>query len=505
MRDRTVPKCSVRGVRPQNRLRPMARNAVMLLALVMVLLSSSICAQVLVDKSVTFPAIDLTWNTSPSQELVFDVEAPGFVTVKIWVDPYRGCYKVAYQSVSFQWEKERIPFEKRVADKPGLYAEGAPLYLETTYQAFRAFRGIHVWLNPARTLSPSSGWTQYRQVVRLVVEYSATPPAGVEVQVSEASKIDWSTRAEKWRGQNGQQVKVVCPAGGSISSRLWGTDTYTDDSSICTAAVHAGLITTARGGTVTIEIKSGTREYQASTRNGVTSKDYGSFSGGGFSIVSGGGGGQGSDSGGGGTSTGGGGGTGGSRATMTLRAESRKAKTGDTLTLPIWLEGASGVANMNFNVTYDSAVVRVSGVTKGSFFTGRTMVESNPGEKGVVRFGFADRADLSGTGPVAQINCQVIGKAGDRSPIRLQVSTASGAAGTKPVVKTVDGEIQVLGSTGGDLGDSNGNGMPDAGDALEALKMSVRLIAVKMVCDMDSDGQVTSTDARLILEKVVGR
>jgi len=44
----------------------------------------------------------------------------------------------------------------------------------------------------------------------------------------------------------------------------------------------------------------------------------------------------------------------------------------------------------------------------------------------------------------------------------------------------------------------------DAGDALDALKMSVRLIPVKMSCDMDGDGQVTSTDARLILEKVVG-
>ena len=39
-------------------------------------------------------------------------------------------------------------------------------------------------------------------------------------------------------------------------------------------------------------------------------------------------------------------------------------------------------------------------------------------------------------------------------------------------------------------GDANGNGVLDAGDALDALKMSVGLIPLKMVCDVDSDGQV---------------
>jgi len=190
---------------------------------------------------------------------------------------------------------------------------------------------------------------------------------------------------------------------------------------------------------------------------------------------------------------------------MTLRAESRKAKAGDAITLPIWLDQASGVANMNFTVNYDASVVRASRVVKGSFFKGGTLVESNSGEAGIVRLGFADRADLNGTGPVAQISFQVVGKAGDRTPVRLQVSTASGSAGTKPVVKTVDGEIQVLASGGGTPGDSNNNGTLDAGDALDALKMSVRLISEKMSCDIDGDKQVTSTDARLILEKVVGR
>jgi hypothetical protein len=58
---------------------------------------------------------------------------------------------------------------------------------------------------------------------------------------------------------------------------VWGSDVYTTDSSICTAAVHAGLITYERGGTVTIELRPGRPVYGASERNGVTTGAYGEY------------------------------------------------------------------------------------------------------------------------------------------------------------------------------------------------------------------------------------
>ena len=60
---------------------------------------------------------------------------------------------------------------------------------------------------------------------------------------------------------------------------LTGDGTYTDDSSVCTAAVHAGLISLARGGSVTVQIRAGLSSYVGSTRNGVTSKSYGGWPG----------------------------------------------------------------------------------------------------------------------------------------------------------------------------------------------------------------------------------
>jgi hypothetical protein len=94
-----------------------------------------------------------------------------------------------------------------------------------------------------------------------------------------ASALDaWSKTATELRGQDGTLVEFDCPAGGTLGS-LWGTETYSDDSSVCTAAVHVGLITVDDGGTVTIEIQPGEDSYVAGEANGVTSSYYGAYEG----------------------------------------------------------------------------------------------------------------------------------------------------------------------------------------------------------------------------------
>jgi hypothetical protein len=94
--------------------------------------------------------------------------------------------------------------------------------------------------------------------------------------VAEGTRTAWETTAEVVTGNAGTTFTLVCPAGGSLHS-VWGSDIYTADSSICTAAVHAGLITVERGGTVTIELRPGREVYGTSQRNGVTTSVYGGF------------------------------------------------------------------------------------------------------------------------------------------------------------------------------------------------------------------------------------
>ncbi|HEX8298735.1 MAG TPA: LCCL domain-containing protein, partial [Rubricoccaceae bacterium] len=83
----------------------------------------------------------------------------------------------------------------------------------------------------------------------------------------------WETEATQFRDRVGARVAFDCPAGGSENT-IWGTDVYSDDSSVCTAGVHMGLITFARGGRVVVQIQPGQSSYSGTTRNGVQSASY---------------------------------------------------------------------------------------------------------------------------------------------------------------------------------------------------------------------------------------
>jgi hypothetical protein len=78
----------------------------------------------------------------------------------------------------------------------------------------------------------------------------------------------------------GKLIQFTCDADSAPTEwrALYGTDTYTDDSVLCQAAVHAGVITT-RGGTFTIEMLPGQSSYAGSRRNGVISADYPAWGG----------------------------------------------------------------------------------------------------------------------------------------------------------------------------------------------------------------------------------
>ena len=106
------------------------------------------------------------------------------------------------------------------------------------------------------------------------------PIGKLEVWRRTAEVISWNVlgSSHDMRGKIGKRMTYICPPNGH-GFFVKGTDTYYDQSSICAAAVHAGRITIASGGRVTIESRPGLDFYQGSTRNGVTSKDYKKFTG----------------------------------------------------------------------------------------------------------------------------------------------------------------------------------------------------------------------------------
>ena len=61
---------------------------------------------------------------------------------------------------------------------------------------------------------------------------------------------------------------------GASEGSVWGTDIYTGDSSLATAAVHAGAVKAGETAVVRVTVLRPLNHYQGSLRNGVTSHDY---------------------------------------------------------------------------------------------------------------------------------------------------------------------------------------------------------------------------------------
>jgi hypothetical protein len=110
------------------------------------------------------------------------------------------------------------------------------------------------------------------------VDASMPVDAGTDASLDDSGatyggSIAWDSNAKAYRCRKLERFSFDCPAGGTAAD-VWGVDIYSDDSSICTAAVHAGKITLAGGGHVTIEMRPGELNYRGNKRNGITSKSY---------------------------------------------------------------------------------------------------------------------------------------------------------------------------------------------------------------------------------------
>ena len=87
-----------------------------------------------------------------------------------------------------------------------------------------------------------------------------------------------SSNMTAYRSNNGEIYRVRT-TGDTSAGTVWGSLIYTDDSRIGRAAVHAGRLNNGQTGYVYIEILTGRSSYSSTTRNGVTTNSWGSWSG----------------------------------------------------------------------------------------------------------------------------------------------------------------------------------------------------------------------------------
>lgn len=73
----------------------------------------------------------------------------------------------------------------------------------------------------------------------------------------------------------GEAMLCHC-ASDAMSGSVWGSDAYTSDSNVCAAALHSGAVS-PNGGAVVLTGEAGQTSYDGSERNGITTRDWGSY------------------------------------------------------------------------------------------------------------------------------------------------------------------------------------------------------------------------------------
>lgn len=186
----------------------------------------------------------------------------------------------------------------------------------------------------------------------------------------------------------------------------------------------------------------------------------------------------------------------------TITFESRTTPTGSTVQIPVTLkEVTDTIGNMDLTLQYDPNVLDAREVIKGPL-TQSDIFDYNI-VPGTIKVSFASTEGFGGDGVIAYVKFNVTGAAGSSSPLKIANVSANNANDLQATtISAKDGLFKVTTTVAGS-GDADGDGSYTAVDALAALQMSVGKTAKQSFMDMNQDGDITSLDARMILQLAV--
>lgn len=191
---------------------------------------------------------------------------------------------------------------------------------------------------------------------------------------------------------------------------------------------------------------------------------------------------------------------------ITASIPDTSALPGASVTVPINVDDASGIAGANIDIEYDAEVLTIGEITKTDLSEG-LMLTVNTREPGVARIALAGTEGITeGSGALVSLSFQVAEEAaiGTEVPIGFSELDLRDELGLEIGSQSVDGSLTVIGI----LGDVNGDGNVNSGDAILVLRISVGLLiptpSQQWAGDVNEDGVINSGDAILILRKAVG-
>lgn len=124
-----------------------------------------------------------------------------------------------------------------------------------------------------------SSYTGSEQNGVTTLNWRAWPSSFVFAHVftpNDAKLLACETSAQSLGAGEGSRVNVYCPPGCVQGPEVLGFEVYSDDSSVCRAAIHAGILG-SRGGSATIEIQSWVESLASVTQHGITSRSWGEW------------------------------------------------------------------------------------------------------------------------------------------------------------------------------------------------------------------------------------
>lgn len=110
----------------------------------------------------------------------------------------------------------------------------------------------------------------------LILTMLAALGAGRALAQSGADALDQCPDTMTAYANSDETLACACPPALVGQGAVWGSGPYTADSATCAAALHAGMVT-RRGGAVTVRMLPGQARYPGTTRNGVTTNNYGAY------------------------------------------------------------------------------------------------------------------------------------------------------------------------------------------------------------------------------------
>ncbi|MBM3211716.1 hypothetical protein FJZ33_05835, partial [Candidatus Poribacteria bacterium] len=178
---------------------------------------------------------------------------------------------------------------------------------------------------------------------------------------------------------------------------------------------------------------------------------------------------------------------------------------GKSVTVPINISDASGVAGGDINVIYDPKVLKITEI-KPTVLSASMNLVSNTNTSGKIILRLAGtNAITSGNGSLIDMIFTIDASAavGTETPVRFESAEVFDANGNNIVIGTQNGKVKVISDCV--KGDVNGDGSIKSNDAILTLRISAGLLVPtdQQLCaaDYNNDKQVKSNDAILILRK----